>query len=423
MAGPFRNWERILLTKKKIRLRGWVLPVLLLAIAAGIGWYLGRSTSPLPPSPAPGPGAPPGPTIEKSGAGAIADYTRISKAIHAAVDAALASAQLPVQDIKEEVREVPRRQVEGRIRWHVRQLFVAAPAEKSGGELEKILAPYLKPAAGEILAKEPDNYLGRPVLRLDVGYRGTLAGDPLSIVTDRIYVAREKPAVRQPRPEGPGKGDLAIIIDDFGYSPEPVAAFIALGRPLTFSVLPYLAYSTETAQKATAAGAQVIVHLPMEPLARNGPDDPGMITVAMSDAQIEEAAAKAFRAIPGAIGFNNHKGSRATADRRVMADVLKVAKSRGFFFIDSHTNVQSVGLEVAQELGLRAAGNDLFIDNSPDREAIKRMLETAKDIALRHGSAIVIGHARLSTAAAIRDMIPELEAAGVRLVFASQLVR
>jgi polysaccharide deacetylase 2 family uncharacterized protein YibQ len=44
-------------------------------------------------------------------------------------------------------------------------------------------------------------------------------------------------------------------------------------------------------------------------------------------------------------------------------------------------------------------------------------------IAIKHGHAIVIGHARMNTAAAISAMIPEIESSGITLVFVSQLVQ
>ena len=43
-------------------------------------------------------------------------------------------------------------------------------------------------------------------------------------------------------------------------------------------------------------------------------------------------------------------------------------------------------------------------------------------MALRQGSITVIGHARPTTAAAMREVMPELEAKGIRFVFVSQLV-
>ena len=74
-------------------------------------------------------------------------------------------------------------------------------------------------------------------------------------------------------------------------------------------------------------------------------------------------------------------------------------------------------------MNVRSGENEVFLDNSSDVETIKQQLRLAGRIAVKAGAAIVIGHARPNTAIALRMMIPELEAEGVRLVFASQLVK
>jgi hypothetical protein len=44
-------------------------------------------------------------------------------------------------------------------------------------------------------------------------------------------------------------------------------------------------------------------------------------------------------------------------------------------------------------------------------------------LSLEHGAVTVIGHARVNTAEAIKEMIPEIEAAGIKLVFESEMVK
>ena len=50
-------------------------------------------------------------------------------------------------------------------------------------------------------------------------------------------------------------------------------------------------------------------------------------------------------------------------------------------------------------------------------------MRTAQEMAAKHGSVTVIGHARMNTAIAVREMIPELEEKGIELVFVSQLLK
>ncbi len=358
-------------------------------------------------------------TVEKTGAGSVADYTATSQRIHAAVDRGLAGAKFSFRNVQEGRREAPRKAVEGTIRWHSRQLLL--PADAQPDAVKKALAAQLANAGGEVLASESDNYQGQAVTRVDVGIRDTLGGDPLTLITDRIFV----PLPRKPAevPKVLGQGRLAIIIDDFGYSGETIASFAAITRPITFAVLPYRPYSNEAASRALGAGHQVMLHLPMEPLSSSEQSEANTIIVAMSDQEIRDMTTKAIRAVPGIVGVNNHQGSRATADRRVMRVVAVVIKANNLFFVDSRTSRQSVAAEVARQAGLRTGSNEVFLDGRNDIEYIKGQLWAAARIAARDGSAIAIGHARPNTAAALRETIPQIEAAGVKLVFVSQLVR
>lgn len=366
--------------------------------------------------------------VEKTGAGVNIDYSVLSRKLHAAVDQALAGQKLQAKDVKEAQRSANRTTAEGGvIRWHARHILTGAPADLPADTVAKAIATVVKNAGGELLASEPDEYQGAPAVRLDIGFRDTLGGEPLVITTDRVYITREKTGPSYPADTGkPGvkaKGELAIIIDDFGYNQEPIEAFVNLNRPLTFAVLPYRPYSNEAASRALAAGQQVILHLPMEPLSEKEESEAITVAVNMGDEEIQRIVAKAVTAVPGIIGVNNHQGSRATADRRVMRDTLGILKRQNLFFIDSRTNGQSIGADTARQMGVLSGENELFLDNSSDAAQIKKQLSTAGDLALKYGAATVIGHARLTTATALREALPDLEKRGIRLVFVSKLVK
>ena len=199
--------------------------------------------------------------------------------------------------------------------------------------------------------------------------------------------------------------------------------FIALPIPLTLSVLPHVHATALIAQEASAAGKGVMLHLPMETLSGLYPG-PGEVTTEMTDAQITAQVEDDLAQVPLAAGVNNHEGSKASADSRVMRDVIAVLKAHGhLFFIDSRTNAASVAQSVAAAHGIPTASRDVFLDNKADVAYTEAQLRAAVEIAKRTGSAIAIGHPRPTTLAAVRALAPELQAEGVTFVLAQSLTR
>lgn len=221
--------------------------------------------------------------------------------------------------------------------------------------------------------------------------------------------------------ENPNGPQLALIVDDCGQWLDTERGFVALDVPLTLSVLPDVPYTGEIAREASDAGKGVMLHLPMETLSGLNPG-PGKVTTEMSDSQIVAQVQDDLAQVPLARGVNNHEGSKASADARVMRDVVGVLAQHGLFFIDSRTNSASVGYETARAAGVPAASRDVFLDNRADVGYSEAQLLAAAAIARRTGSAIAIGHPRPTTLAAVEALIPKLEASGIHFVLAQELV-
>lgn len=216
---------------------------------------------------------------------------------------------------------------------------------------------------------------------------------------------------------------LAIVIDDWGYDWQAADSFFALDVPLTVAVIPFLPHSRQQALEARRRGFEVLVHLPMQPQDPRLDPGPNAITTDLPDDEIRRRVELAIEAVPGAVGVSNHMGSRATADRRVMVQVLAAVARRGLFFLDSHTTPDSVVGAVAREFGMPWAQNDLFLDGERDVLAVRRRLELGARRALSSGHAIVIGHVRPATAAAVASILPELQRRGIEVVPVSDLLQ
>ncbi len=215
---------------------------------------------------------------------------------------------------------------------------------------------------------------------------------------------------------------LAIIIDDLGNDPSEAKSVVALPFPITASVLPHLEYSAQTADEAWSRGDQVILHLPMQPVGDAAKSEAIELRSGMSTSQVQTTLAGMLASVPHAIGVNNHEGSRATADPRLMAELMPLLRARGLFFIDSRTTAATVAYDEAERTGVRAASRKVFLDDTPTREAVLAQLDLAARDALHDGAAIAIGHPHPQTIAALADGVPRLERRGIRVVFASDLV-
>lgn len=220
------------------------------------------------------------------------------------------------------------------------------------------------------------------------------------------------------------KPKLAIVIDDFGYSMDKtVRGFFAIDLPLTLSIIPTLPHSKHCLAQAREAGKQAILHLPMEAEDNGSSSDVAMVMVAMSNAEIAGIVDGHLHALPGVVGVNNHQGSVATQDARVMTATLGVVRSHDLYFFDSLTSSRSIAYNTAKQLGVPTAQNDIFIDaDTEEQEVVEARLERLLEIARKRGFAIGIGHPKRWTLDALRSYERTLKHSGVEVVFLSAVV-
>jgi hypothetical protein len=217
------------------------------------------------------------------------------------------------------------------------------------------------------------------------------------------------------------RGDIVLIIDDLGFDGQPIDRLMALDPNVNCAILPNGTRATEFANRLHAHGFEVLCHLPMQPRGRETPGRNAILT-SMSDEQIARTTRENIEAVPHARGVNNHMGSLATADRRVMTSVLG-ALPQGMYFIDSRTVGGSVAAKVAQELNVRSATRHVFLDDVASESAVRKQLAELAAAAEKRGVAIGIGHPYPVTMRVLAEELPELKARGFRLVRASDVVR
>jgi len=223
-------------------------------------------------------------------------------------------------------------------------------------------------------------------------------------------------------PPAHGDARLVIIIDDMGVARGGSDAVVALPGPLTLSFLPYADNLAAQARAAQAVGHGLMLHLPMQPESDTIDPGPGALRVDMDDDELRRRTRTALASFSGFHVVNNHMGSRMTADARAMRPVLEEIDAAGHVFLDSQTTPSSQVPAVAAILGIDTLSRDFFLDHIRAEADIEAAFNRSVRLARDTGLAIAIGHPYPETRAVLSRRLPQLQAAGVRLVTIDSLL-
>jgi hypothetical protein len=210
---------------------------------------------------------------------------------------------------------------------------------------------------------------------------------------------------------------IALVIDDLGGETPIAKELCQWDLPVTLSILPFTPHAKLIAREAHQKGKEVILHLPMEPhgYPKVRPGE-GVLLEEMDEESLRRQLVKDLEAVPHVKGVSNHMGSRLMEDPDKVKVIFSELKRRRLFFLDSRTTPQTVGLQVAQSVGLKAMERSLFIDHSLNEEDIKQKIEKLISLSLSNGKAIGIGHPHPSTIKSLREMIPKMKEKGIEIV-------
>jgi polysaccharide deacetylase 2 family uncharacterized protein YibQ len=250
---------------------------------------------------------------------------------------------------------------------------------------------------------------------------------PAPAVAPRV----EPPSGAQPQwqrfaaawPQQDGRPRIAIVMDDVGIDKYQARRAIALPGPLTMAILPYPGGLPALAREARAAGHELLLHMPMEPL-DDDENDPGpnALYTAMNDADLRVKLRWALSRFDGFVGVNNHMGSKFSRDERALRVVMQELRRQDLLFLDSRTTSRSLAWDVARAEGVPSTYSDVFLDNVDDYGAVRAQLAQVERVAHHRGHAIAIGHPRDATLAALGVWLAELPEKGFVLVPVSAIV-
>jgi polysaccharide deacetylase 2 family uncharacterized protein YibQ len=289
-----------------------------------------------------------------------------------------------------------------------------------GAGLGFILAPSHAPKSHAVIATGP-TVASLPVVKPATAPVPKTSPAPPVTETPAATPAWQQYALAVP--ETDGRPVIAIVIDDMGLDKANAARVIALPGPLTIAFMSYASDLDEQARAARAAGDELWLHVPMEPL--NGALDAGphVLKTELSPEENRQRLDWALSRLSGYVGINNHEGSRFTQSEPGMTLVMEKLKSRGLAFLDSRTTKDTVAARVAGEFGVPHIDRNIFIDNDETVDAVMAKLVETERFARQHGYALAIGHPHPTTIEALSEWLPTLRARGFVLVPASALLK
>lgn len=389
--------------------KSWFLAVLIIAaiVAAGGAYWFFKEPPGLGPQ-FPGDGSDERPTIT----GKEADYRRVTRNLQDRIESSLKEIGGTLTRKDDEEKESSRAGG-GKIRWTTRSWELILSEGKSVDSAAQVFKNQFDKENKSSVSISATSLGGKKII---IHILDELGGEPLRIKTAEILLMPYQKTAKVKK-----EGKLAIIIDDFGYRNNLISQFAAYPHPLTFAILPNHPYTGTAAQAAQNNGKEHILHFPMEALG-NAPEESSTVHVGDSQDKINQMLKDGLRQIPGAVGVNNHQGSKVTSDAESIKKVMIAIKGQGMFFLDSRTSGSSKAESTARTMGIPTASNQLFLDGEADVAYIKKKIRQAAESARRNGTFIVIGHDRPATIQALQEMEPIFNEMGVEVVPLSQLM-
>jgi polysaccharide deacetylase 2 family uncharacterized protein YibQ len=210
---------------------------------------------------------------------------------------------------------------------------------------------------------------------------------------------------------------MSIVIDDLGQNLSQDRRVLGLPGPVTLAIMPDTLHGAILAREAHKAGRTVILHLPMDPAG-----GPFAWHPELSAEERLKRLENALATVPYVSGVNNHEGSRMTADRPAMSQLMQTLQAKSLFFLDSRTSAATVATAEAQKIGLASLSRDVFLDNVNQPDAIAAQLQEGVRLARKQGTAVLIGHPRPATLSVLERELPKLIASGIEIVDVEQMI-
>ncbi|MGI9387088.1 MAG: divergent polysaccharide deacetylase family protein, partial [Methyloligellaceae bacterium] len=216
---------------------------------------------------------------------------------------------------------------------------------------------------------------------------------------------------------------IAIVVTGLGISQNATEQAVnSLPGSVTLSFAPFTKKLTAWIDKSRASGHEVLIDLPMEP--EDYPaNDPGPHTLLASvpiDQNLRQLEWILSRAT-GYVGVSTFMGSGLSMKPRMLTPILTELKTRGLMLVDARENPLGQATSLSRDVGLTVVTNDIFIDQEPAGDSIRKRLSTLEDRAKRDGAAIGIARPYPVTIKQLTEWVSGLGAKGIALAPVSAL--
>ena len=218
---------------------------------------------------------------------------------------------------------------------------------------------------------------------------------------------------------------VAVVLYGLGSSDAATRTAIqGLPGSITLAFTPYADELPGWIADARAAGHEVLLMVPMEPV--NYPDfDPGpqaLLTSLDSRQNIDRLEWMLGRGV-GYVGVTDFMGSRFTSSAPHMRLFLENLRKRGLMFLESRPGARAVASEIAAVTQVPFAANTLYIDTQASRSAIDAQLGEAERLARKFGEVVAMGFLYPVTLERVARWARSVEERGLVLAPVSALAR
>jgi uncharacterized protein len=240
---------------------------------------------------------------------------------------------------------------------------------------------------------------------------------PLEVYARPSAYAEKASAATPPR--------IAVLINGMGLSDAATAdAIKALPPPISVAYGAYSRNLQDWVTRARAAGHEVLLEVPLEPLdyPANDPGPHTLLTTLPPEENMKRLEWLMSR-FTGYVGITNVMGAKFEATQESFLPVLEEIKARGLLFLDDGTALRSTAGQIASALGLDYAVASVQIDAVATAPDIAKALSQLESVAKERGIAIGIASAKPATVKQLAAWAEQLQGKGVVLIPISAAVR